>query len=111
MYQDDTEILFPMRVTPELRDLRGEEWGQLVHQICISPDDSLSSLAFNLLIIRISSCLTCHTHSYRATRGCTSCAIHTVKRYTGTDEELLKLYQESVQEIQSHLQLAQPAGS
>ena len=105
MYQEDTEILFPMRATPQLRDLRGGEWGKLVEDICASPHDSISCLAFNLLIIRLSSCLSCHTYSYRAMRGCTSCAVLAVKRYIGTDEELLSLYQESLHEIQSHLQL------
>jgi hypothetical protein len=108
MYQADTEILFPMRVTPELRDLRGLAWGKLVEEICANPPDSPSGLAFNLLLIRISGCLSCHTYSYRAMRGCTNCAIHAIKRFPGTDEELLLLYQNSLQEIQSHFQLALP---
>ena len=107
MYQADTEILFPMRITPDLRDLRGGAWVKLVEDISENPDDSICCLAFNLLIIRLSSCLSCHTHSYRAMRGCTTCAIHAVKRFAGSDEELIKLYQEALQEIQSHLQLAQ----
>ena len=107
MYQADTEILFPMRVTPELRDLRGGAWGKLVEEICGNTDESISCLAFNLLIIRLSSCLSCHSHSYRAMRGCTSCATQSVKRFAGTDDELLRSYQEALQEVQSHLQFAQ----
>jgi hypothetical protein len=106
MYQADTEILFPMRVTPHLRDLRGGEWGELVDAVCASPEGSLSYLAFNLMIIRIASCLSCHTHSYRAMRGCTSCAIHAVKRFDGPDTELVNLYQEALVEIQTHFALA-----
>ena len=106
MYQADTEILFPMRVTPHLRKLRGEEWQVLVEDVCASPEASLSCLAFNLLIIRLSSCLTCHTHSYRAMRGCTTCAVHAVKRFDGTDADLLNQYQLSLNEIHSHLELA-----
>ena len=30
MYHSDTEILFPMRVAPGLRDLRGRKWRRLV---------------------------------------------------------------------------------
>lgn len=107
MYQADTEMLFPMRVTPDLRNLRGGAWAELVEDISGRPADSIACLAFNLLIIRLSSCLSCHTHSYRAMRGCTPCAIHAVKRYTGSDDELMKRYQEALQEIQSHFQLAQ----
>jgi hypothetical protein len=105
MYQADTELLFPMRVTPQLRDLRGGKWRRLVDAVCASPDDSISCLAFNLLIIRLTSCLSCHTHSYRAMRGCTSCAIHAVKRFDGTDADLLNQYQASFDEILSHLEL------
>jgi hypothetical protein len=106
MYQADTEILFPMRVTPHLRDLRGGEWRELVDTICASPEDSLACLAFSLMIIRLASCLSCHTHSYRAMRGCTNCAMHAIRRFDGTDTELVNLYQEAVVEIQTHLALA-----
>ena len=105
MYQADTEILFPMRVTPQLRDLRGVEWRELVDEVCASPEESHSCLAFNLLIIRLASCLSCHTHSYRAMRGCTTCAIHAVKRFEGSDTDLLSQYQDSLEEIHSRLQL------
>lgn len=95
-----------MRVTPQLRDLRGGEWGELVDRVCTGPEDSLSSLAFNLLIIRLTSCLSCHTHSYRAMRGCTSCAIQAVKRFEGSDFDLVEQYQLSLQEIHTHLEIA-----
>ena len=106
MYQADTEILFPMRVTPHLRDLRGEDWQELVDDVCAKPEDSLSCLAFNLLLIRLTSCLSCHTHSYRAMRGCTTCAIHAVRKFEGSDADLLNQYQLSLDEIHSHLELA-----
>ncbi len=106
MYQADTEILFPMRVAPHLRDLRGGEWGKLVDKVCTVPEGSISSLAFNLLLIRIASCISCHTHSYRAMRGCTTCAIQAVRRYEGTDQELLIQYDHSVQEVHNHLEPA-----
>ena len=106
MYQADTEILFPMRITPQLRDLRGGEWGKLVDMICASPEDSPSRLAFNLVLIRLASCLSCHTHSYRAMRGCTTCAIHTVRRFDGSDNELLAQYHRSLDEILAHLEIA-----
>ena len=106
MYQADTELLFPMRVVPQLRDLRGVEWCELVDQVCASPEDSISSLAFNLMLIRLTSCLSCHTHSYRAMRGCTICAIHTVRRFEGSDSELLAQYRSSLEEIHAHLEIA-----
>lgn len=106
MYQADTEILFPMRIAPELRDLRGSEWKKLVDEVLASSQDAISFIAFNLLIIRLSNCLSCHTYSYRAMQGCTRCAIHTISRFPGTDQELLALYEESVRELHAHFELA-----
>ena len=61
MYQSDTEILFPMRVAPNLVELRGKSWKHLVSDVLGEPEASLDQLAFNLLLIRLSGCLTCHT--------------------------------------------------
>ncbi len=108
MYQADTEILFPMRIAPELRDLRGSAWRELVEDVLASPQDTIPYLAFNLLLIRLSNCLSCHTYSYRAIQGCTRCAIHTINRFPGSDEELLSLYRDAAQELHAHFELARP---
>ena len=88
MYQSDTEILFPMRVAPHLRDLRGGAWRASVDRASSSGDASIEHLALTLVMIRLAGCLTCHPDSYRATRGCTTCAIATIRRYRGEDEDL-----------------------
>ena len=88
MYQSDTEILFPMRVAPHLRDLRGGLWRATVDQACGSQNASLERLALMLVMIRLAGCLTCHPDSYRAIRGCTTCATATIRRFRGEDEEL-----------------------
>ncbi len=92
MYQSDTEILFPMRVTPFLRNLRGDAWRDLVDRVINAVDGSIDQLAFSLLLIRLSGCLTCHPHSYRAMRGCSVCAKHAILRFRGQDDELLELF-------------------
>jgi hypothetical protein len=103
MYQSDTEILFPMRVAPELRNLRGRPWRELVDRVCHAPDASLEHLAFTLMIIRMSNCLSCHTHSYRALRGCTACATQSVRRFHGADEDLVALYQRAYEDVSIQL--------
>ena len=103
MYQSDTEILFPMRVAPELRNLRGRPWQELVDRVCRAPDASLEHLAFTLMIIRMCNCLSCHTHSYRALRGCTACATQSIRRFHGDDKELLALYQVAYDDISIQL--------
>jgi len=103
MYHGDTEILFPMRVAPALRDLRGEVWARLVSRAAAAPDASLDALAFSLMLIRLSGCLTCHTDSYRAMRGCTACATLTIKRFRGDDNELVALFERARADVVSHM--------
>ncbi len=88
MYQSDTEILFPMRVAPHLRDLRGKMWRATIDRACESEDASLDQLALSMVMIRLAGCLSCHPDSYRAIRGCTNCATTTIRRYRGADEDL-----------------------
>ncbi len=103
-YRGDTEILFPMRVAPQLKDLRGEIWEDLVSRALRAPEASPEQLAFSLLLIRIDGCLTCHTDCYRAMRGCTACAVTSVRRFRGEDEELLEMYEEALADVNAHLQ-------
>ncbi|MCH7586589.1 MAG: hypothetical protein IIC78_00930 [Chloroflexi bacterium] len=95
MYHSDTEILFPMRVAPNLRDLRGGKWRKLVSKVMKEKDASTNQLAFSLLLIRLNGCLTCHTGSYRAIRGCTICASQMIKRFKGNDDDLLYSFEQA----------------
>lgn len=104
MYQSDTEILYPMRITPGLRDLRGEVWQELVDHVLDAPESSLDHLAFSLLMVWLSRCLTCHPDSYRAMRGCTVCATQTVRRFRGEDEELVALFEKAKLEVFGYMQ-------
>ncbi len=110
MYQSDTEILFPMRVAPILIELRGKSWKHLVSDVLDEPEDSLDQLAFNLLLIRLSSCLTCHTDSYRAMRGCTICATQVIKRFKGDDKELVSYFKRAKGDIQRYIKVDKGPG-
>ena len=103
MIHEDTDVLFPPRVIPSLRDLRGEHWKDLVTQVeqqsLVHPD----RLAFVLFMVRISGCVTCHADSFRAMRGCTQCAIQTVRRHRGDDHDLIKGFTEAQHDIAQHL--------
>jgi hypothetical protein len=99
MYQSDAEILYPNHVTPSLRDLRGDVWQQLVDTLLARPDSDDAVLAFTLMMMRLDGCLTCHADSYRAMRGCASCAQQTIRRYKGTDEQLVAAFEEAKRDI------------
>ena len=95
MYQSDAEIMYPNHVTPSLREMRSEAWRQLIDKVLASPESDDVTLAFSLMMIRLDGCLTCHADSYRAMRGCASCAQQTIRRYKGTDEQLIVAFEEA----------------
>ena len=97
-----------MRVAPQLRDLRGEIWQNLVDKAVNASEGSVEQLAFSLLLVRLNGCLTCYADCFRAMKGCTDCAIATVRRYRGEDSELLEMYDEAVLEVDEYLKSQVP---
>jgi hypothetical protein len=103
MYNPDTELLFPMRVIPLLRTLRGEDWAALIDRLH-SGDRTRSELyAFVLMMVRMSGCVNCNADSFRAMRGCTACSKQSVKRFRGNDLELIEQYRQIEQEVEQYL--------
>lgn len=107
MYAEN-ELLFPSYVIPKLCDSRGEAWKELVEHVSRLPEDHPDSLAFSLMMIQLDGCLACETDSYRAMRGCTACALQTLRRYKGPDSELLKRYRSAQVELQGELESELP---
>ena len=105
MYNSDTEILFPSRLIPSLIDLRGEAWHSLVERVI--PQEALAQdrLAFVLLMVRLSSCASCHADSFRAIRGCSRCAYLALRHFRGTDQDLVQLFMEARHEVEKFLGL------
>lgn len=104
MYNSDTELIFPLRVIPCLRTLRGEGWQALVDRVTAAQADPLDQQAFVLLMVRLGSCLTCDSDAYRAMRGCTQCARQMVRRYRGSDQDLLQQFEQMRSEVVAYQQ-------
>jgi hypothetical protein len=98
------ELLFPAHLITTLRDLRGEEWRDLVDRVAALPETHPDSLAFVLLMIELDGCLKCNSNNYKFLRGCYLCATQTVQSYKGTDAELLEMYQRARKELSANLQ-------
>jgi hypothetical protein len=98
-FDSRTELLFPPRLIPDLKDLRGEKWAELVKHIAALPETHPETLAFCLMMIRLNACLGCISGSYRFMRGCELCSQQTIARYQGTDEELLELFQQAKEDL------------
>jgi hypothetical protein len=103
MYNSDTELLFPPRVIPALRNLRGDLWQKLVDHLAQQESASLDLIAFVLLMARLGGCGSCNADSYRALKGCTHCAQQTVRRYRGSDQELKDMYLEARHDAEQYL--------
>jgi hypothetical protein len=104
MYNNDTELLFPSRIIPELRSLRSDHWRELIDKVTGSESNSIDYAAFVLLMVRMSGCLTCNADSYRAMRGCTQCARQTVRRFRGNDQDLVGQFEQAKTEIMNNSQ-------
>lgn len=98
-----TEILFPPRLIPQLRDAAGPEFRKLVDRVGGLDEANPESLAFTLMIIRLDGCLECETDSFRAMRGCLACALQNLRRHRANERELLKLYKAALKDVQAHL--------
>ena len=96
-------LLFTPVLIPKLRDLRGEAWAKLVDDLTIQSETAPDSLAFSMMMIDLSGCLNCEMDSYRAQRGCATCASHTTVSFKGSDKQLLKRYEKTRQTISNCL--------
>lgn len=103
MFNSDTELFFPIRVIPSLSDVRGKEWEELVQKLASAEATELEQIAFTNLIVRLAGCAGCDADSFRAMRGCTQCSRLVVKRFKGTDAELLEQYEQCKVEVSEFL--------
>jgi hypothetical protein len=97
-----TELLFPPHLIPDLKNLRGDEWRQLVEHIASLSETDPDTLAFCLMMIRLNACLGCVSGSYRFMRGCELCAQQTIARFQGTDEELIALFYRAKDDLEHY---------
>ena len=95
MYTDN-EIMFPHYAIPALRHTRGSKWMRLIDRIAAMKETSVEVIALMAVMIELNGCLACETDSYRAMRGCASCAQQTLRRFKGSDEELIEMYEASL---------------
>lgn len=98
------ELLFPAHLIPSLRDLREDEWRELVDRVAALPETHPDSLAFVLMMIELDGCLKCNSNNYKFLRGCYLCATQTVQSFKGSDQELLEMYRRAQEELNLYLQ-------
>jgi len=99
MYNEDTELIFPIRVASALRDLHGAGWRRLADRVAKAPPDSKEAISFVLAMARIDGCQTCNADSFRAMKGCTLCAQDAVRRYRGGEKALVKMVEKAAKDL------------
>ncbi len=97
------EILFPLRLLPRLKDLRGPKWRELVVRVASLPETHPDSLAFALMMIRLNDCLSCHRENFRYQQGCEVCSIRNIVHFKGTDDDLIRMYRNAQRSIQRYI--------
>lgn len=103
MYNDDTELLFPLRVLATLKDIRTREWVTLVDEVSASAKNSINAFAFELMMVKLNGCGICDADSFRAMRGCSQCSHQTIRRFKGSDADLSRLFSIAIQDVTKFL--------
>lgn len=98
------EIMFPSYVIPELANSRGPEWRNFINRLTTLPETDVEVLAFMLMMIRLNGCMECETDSYRAMRGCGACALQTLRRYKGSDKDLMNVYNMALHDMKTYME-------
>lgn len=104
MYNPETDLLFPQRSLPALRNLRGTVWQNLVANVLEAGTDSIEQMAFVLMMARLNNCITCNADSFRAMTGCATCATLSLRRFHETDDALASLFLATRGEVEQYLQ-------
>ena len=96
---NDTQLMFPAEFIPQLGEIRGPKWAEFVSEIEQSSQNSIDRIAFVFMIVRMTGCSTCTMDAFRAMKGCILCARHTIKRYKGSDEELIEVFEHAKSDV------------
>jgi len=97
------EILFPHSRVSGLKRLKGEEWKKLTERVAVLPETNEDALAFSHMMIKLCDCLNCDLGSYKAALGCAACSQRTINALRDTDQQLLRRFEKSREEVSLHL--------
>ncbi len=101
-----TEILFAPWAVRSLKDARGAKWRKLVEQVAALPETDPDALAFQLVMIRLNSCITCDARKFMERGGCARCATTNLGFSKETEDNLIARYRMARKEITQALKPA-----
>jgi hypothetical protein len=103
MPNENFDLLFPSRAIETLVKLRGENWDRLIREVVEKDPTDPDKIAFVLFMVRLGGCTTCQSDSFRAMRGCIICSTTSIKRYKGSDQNLINLYNEAKIDVNNYM--------
>lgn len=96
---DRTELLYAHWATRLLQNARGPKWKKLVQDMTALPETHPDALAFQLMMVRLNSCVTCDARKYVEKGGCARCSNTTLSFSKETEEALLARFRAARKEI------------
>jgi hypothetical protein len=96
---DRTELLYAHWATRLLQNARGPKWKKLVQEIQALPETHPDALAFQLMMVRLNSCVTCDARKYVEKGGCGRCSLTTLNFSKESEEALLARFRAARKEI------------
>ncbi len=106
---DRTELLYAHWATRLLQNARGPKWKKLVQEMQALPEDNPDALAFQLMMVRLNSCVTCDARKYVEKGGCARCSNTTLNFSKESEEALLARFRAARKEIAQLLKEQQAA--
>ncbi|HEY60822.1 MAG TPA: hypothetical protein G4N92_09115 [Anaerolineae bacterium] len=108
MHNQDTELVFPLRVLPMLRSFRGEKWRQIIDKVISGDANIIEETAISMVMMDVTGCLTCNSDSFRALKGCTKCAEHALRKSKCSDQDLLERFKTAKERVKVFLKKNHP---
>lgn len=96
---DKTELLFAHWAVRHLQDARGPKWKKLVAEIAMLPETHPDALAFQLMMVRLNSCVTCDARKYVEKGGCARCSLTNLHFSKESEEALLARFRAARKEV------------
>lgn len=96
---EKTELLFAHWAVRSLQNARGPKWKKLVNEISALPETHPDALAFQLVMVRLNSCVTCDARKYVEKGGCARCSLTTLTFSKETEEGLQARFRAARKEI------------
>lgn len=96
---DRTELLYAHWATRLLQNARGPKWKKLVQDVQALPETHPDALAFQLMMVRLNSCVTCDARKYVEKGGCARCSNTTLNFSRESEEALIARFRAARKEI------------